>query len=89
MTWDENGSATLSEVPALVSERQDPRREGAMLTCAQVAVALAVSSRFVYEEIAAGQLHAYRFGVRAIRVAKEDLAAYVARCGRASGARRR
>ena len=54
--------------------------KGAMLTCSEVAVALAVSTQFVRDEITAGRLHAYRLGVRAIRVRKSDLATYIEKC---------
>lgn len=51
-----------------------------MLTCSEVAEQLRVSTQFVRDEIAAGRLHAHRFGARAIRVAKVELAAYIERC---------
>lgn len=55
-------------------------RGRAMLTCAEVAQHLRVSTQFVRDEIAVGRLHAHRFGARAIRVEKADLAAYIDQC---------
>ena len=48
-----------------------------MLTAAQVATHLAISTRKVYELAASGQMACHRFG-GAVRFSAEDVAAYVA-----------
>lgn len=54
-----------------------PAAESDMLTAAQVAKILGVSLGFVYSLAApVGPLACYRYGVRCIRFAREDLEAY-------------
>ena len=50
---------------------------GAMLTCAEVAQRLHVSTQFVRDEIRAGHLPALRLGERAIRIPKVVLVRYI------------
>jgi excisionase family DNA binding protein len=64
--------ATLRLVLPQTRERSDE-----MLTPGQVAKLLGISSHTVHEEIRAGRLGCYRFGVRCIRVSTDQLNGYL------------